>query len=77
MPYPKPTLFLVKEGVRVYSHELMVLLLGKNVGVPVHHNVVTRNEVYCLKYKEDLNVEGEILKLVSDDGVSNFCEFKR
>ena len=51
-PYPEPALFIVEEGLRVYSCELMVLSPGKNVGVPVCHNVVTRNEVYFVKYKE-------------------------
>ena len=73
-PYPEPALFIVEEAVRVYSCELMVLLPGKNVGVPVRHNVVTGNEVYFVKYKEDLNVEGEILKLASDDGQIHHCE---
>ena len=49
-PYPEPALFIIEEGVRVYSRELMVLPPGKNVGVPVHHNIVTGNEVYFLKY---------------------------
>ena len=73
-PYPEPALFIVEEGVRVYSCELMVLSPGKNVGVPVRHNVVTGNEVYFVKYKEDLNLEGEILKLASDDGQIHRCE---
>ena len=46
------------------------------MGVPVRHNVVTRNEVYFVKYKEDLNVEGEILMLASDDGQIHHCELK-
>ena len=45
-PYPEPALFIVEEGVRVYSRELMVLPPGKDVGVPVRHNVVTGNKVY-------------------------------
>ena len=44
------------------------------MGVPVRHNVVTGKEVYFVKYKEDLNVEGEILKLASDDGQIHHCE---
>ena len=28
-PYPKPSLFIVEEGIRVYSRELMVLPPGK------------------------------------------------
>ena len=32
--------------------------------------------MYFLRYKEDLKVEGEILKLVSDDGQINHCELK-
>ena len=28
-PYPEPALFIVEEGVRVYSRELMVLPPGK------------------------------------------------
>ena len=73
-PYPEPALFVVEEGLRVYSHKLMILPPRKNVGVPVCHNVVTGNEVYFVKYKEDLNVEGEILKLASDDGQIHCCE---
>ena len=46
------------------------------MGVPVCHNVVTRNEVYFVKYKEDSNVEGDILKLASDDGQIHHCEMK-
>ena len=37
---------------------------------------MTGNEVYFVKYKEDLNVEGEILKLVSDDGQIHHYELK-
>ena len=37
---------------------------------------MTRIEVYLLEYKEDLNVEGKILKLVSDDGQIHCCELK-
>ena len=33
--YQEPALFIVEEGVRVYSRELMLLLPGNNVGVPV------------------------------------------
>ena len=69
-------MFIVEKGVRVYSREFMVLLPKKSVGVPVRHNVVTRNEVYFLKYKEDLNMKGEILKLASDDGQIHHCELK-
>ena len=54
----------------------MILPPGKNVGKPVRHNVVTGNEVYFLKYKEDLNIEEEILKKVSDDGQIHHCELK-
>ena len=75
-PYPEPALFIMEEGVRVYSCELMVLPPRKNVGVLVRHNVVTGNEVFFLKYKEDLNVEGKILKLASDDGQIHHCELK-
>ena len=47
-PYPDLALFIVEEGVRVYSCELMVLPPRNNVGVPVHHQEVTRNKVYSL-----------------------------
>ena len=54
----------------------MVLPPGKNVGVPVRHNIVTGNDLYFLKYKEDLNAEGKILKLASDEGQIHHCELR-
>ena len=51
-PYPEPALFIVEEGVRVYSCGLMVLSPGKNLGVLVCHNVVTGNEVYFLNTRK-------------------------
>ena len=54
----------------------MILPPRKNVGVPACHNVVTGNELYFLKYKEDLNIKEEIMKLVSDDGQIHHCEMK-
>ena len=47
-PYPGPVLFIVEEGVRVYSHELIVLPPGKSVGLQVNHQAVTGNEEYFL-----------------------------
>ena len=53
----------------------MVLPPVKNVGVLVCHNVGPG--IKCnFKYKENLNVEGEILKLVSYDGQIHHCELK-
>ena len=45
-PYPKPYLFNVEEGVRVYSCELIVLLPGKIAGMLVCYQVVTKSEVF-------------------------------
>ena len=74
--YPEPALFVAEEGVRVYSRELIVLPPGKSMGVPVRHQAVTKNEVYFFKYQDELNIEGEILKSVSDDGLIHHCEVK-
>lgn len=49
----------------------------KSVGVLVCHQAVPINRVYFFLYQDKLNIEGEILKSVSDDGLIYHCEVKR
>ena len=54
----------------------MVLLPRNSVGKLVCHQAVTKNEVYSSNYQDELNIEDEILKSVSDDRLIHHCEMK-
>ena len=58
-PYPEPALFVAEKGVKVYSHELIVLPPRTRVGLLVCHQAVTRNEAYFFKSQDELKIEGK------------------
>ena len=71
--WPEPAAFVVEEGVRVYCNKLTAIRPGRSVGVPVRHLRVTQGEFYYVKYKDELQVSGEFLKVVSEDGQLGMC----
>ena len=46
---------------------------GRSVCVPVCHLGVAGGEVYYVRYKDELCVIGEFLKVVSEDGQHGTC----
>ena len=76
LPYklwPEPAAFVVEEGVRVYCNKLTVIRPGRSVGVSARHLGVTGGEDYYVRYKDELRVSGEFLKVVSEDGQLRMC----
>ena len=55
-PFPELALFIVKEVVRVYSFEIIVLPLRKSLVFLVRNQAVTGNEVYFFNYRDKLNI---------------------
>ena len=71
--WPEPAAFVMEEGVCIYCNKLTVIRPGRSVGVPVRHSGVTGGEVYYVRYKDELCVSGEFLKVVSEDGQLGTC----
>ena len=71
--WPEPAAFVVEEGVRIYCNKLTVIRAVRSVGVPVRHLGATEGEVYYVRYKDELSVLGEFLKVVSEDGLLGTC----
>ena len=71
LPYkswPEPAAFVVDEGKWIYCTELSIMKPGRTMGVPVRHIAVTGDEIYYIKYKEEVCDSGEILQVVGADG---------
>ena len=76
LPYkswPETAAFVVDEGIQIYCTELLVMKLGRTMGVPVRHTAVTGGEIYYVKYKEEVGVSGEILQVVGANGQLGRC----